>query len=348
MPYNKILHGQGDYDMTRPNIFSFATSELSQDAMICWLFSWAKPECKDIDSELHLLGVALIHAIFKKHQKTPPIIQTLKITKQDKNIDVLCVVNGKFAILIEDKTITKDHSAQLERYFEEVKSRGFNEENILPTYYKTGDQSSYNSLEKTETQPEYKLFNRSDILNVLNTYTGDNTLAKDYRSYLQGISDEVQSYKTLPLKDWTWHSWIGFYLELQKEFDGMTWDYVANPSGGFLGAWWYFQSGEICRPYLQLEEEKLCFKIEVNDPRTEKRRQCRDFWHSRIMNKSLDSDLPIIKPGRFGSGQYMTVCEYGGDYRVQDASGVLDMDKTLNHLKQAENVLKSLHTESCH
>lgn len=26
--------------MTKPNIFNFATSELSQDAFICWIISW--------------------------------------------------------------------------------------------------------------------------------------------------------------------------------------------------------------------------------------------------------------------------------------------------------------------
>jgi len=28
---------------TTPNLFRFATSELSQDAFICWLASWADP-----------------------------------------------------------------------------------------------------------------------------------------------------------------------------------------------------------------------------------------------------------------------------------------------------------------
>ena len=30
--------------MTTPNLFKFATSELSQDAFICWLLSWAKKD----------------------------------------------------------------------------------------------------------------------------------------------------------------------------------------------------------------------------------------------------------------------------------------------------------------
>ena len=36
-----------------PNIFSFATSELSQDAMFTWLLSWSAVQCAHIDKGLH-------------------------------------------------------------------------------------------------------------------------------------------------------------------------------------------------------------------------------------------------------------------------------------------------------
>jgi hypothetical protein len=29
-----------------PNLFQFATKELSQDAFICWLLAWADENCK--------------------------------------------------------------------------------------------------------------------------------------------------------------------------------------------------------------------------------------------------------------------------------------------------------------
>jgi hypothetical protein len=39
----------GKETMSKPNLFSYATSELSQDAFICWLLSRASPEYKDLD-----------------------------------------------------------------------------------------------------------------------------------------------------------------------------------------------------------------------------------------------------------------------------------------------------------
>ena len=42
-----------------PNLFSFATSELSQDAFICWLLSWAKSEYAIAGKELHTCALSL-------------------------------------------------------------------------------------------------------------------------------------------------------------------------------------------------------------------------------------------------------------------------------------------------
>jgi hypothetical protein len=44
--------------MNRPNLFSYATSELSQDAFICWLLSWASLEYKDVDGQLHQCAIS--------------------------------------------------------------------------------------------------------------------------------------------------------------------------------------------------------------------------------------------------------------------------------------------------
>ena len=35
--------------MNKPNLFNYATSELSQDAIICYILEWAKIESKEIN-----------------------------------------------------------------------------------------------------------------------------------------------------------------------------------------------------------------------------------------------------------------------------------------------------------
>lgn len=320
----------------KPNLFNYATCELSQDAFICWLLTWAKPEFESLDLELHECGLNLIDSFFVKHSKKTPIsIDKIEIKKQDKQIDVLCILNNKFALIIEDKTNTTNHSDQLNKYYNDVSQRGmYLKEDIIPIYFKTGDQCSYENIE----DKGYKVFHRIDFLKVLNEYNGSNQILLDYREHLQSIQDRIVSYKTLPIKKWEWESWIGFYIELQKHLKKCGWDYVANPSGGFLGFWWYFKEQIDCQLYLQLEENKLCFKIEVEDK--SKRTTLRDLWHKNIMAKGKMFEIDLIKPKRFGLGTWMTVCVYEGEYRKCN-NGIINIEKTVEELKKAEKLVES-------
>ena len=49
-----------------PNIFSYATSELSQDAMIAWLLQWASPEYGEADPDLHRTGKEFVRLLAGK------------------------------------------------------------------------------------------------------------------------------------------------------------------------------------------------------------------------------------------------------------------------------------------
>ena len=55
--------------MKKPNLFDYATSELSQDAFICWLLKWSNPEYIEVSKELHLCGIEILKAFFNKHNK---------------------------------------------------------------------------------------------------------------------------------------------------------------------------------------------------------------------------------------------------------------------------------------
>ena len=322
--------------MNKPNLFSYATSELSQDAFICWLLSWASPEYKNSDNDLHECAAGLITLLFDKHKLKLPEIEQVEIRKQDKNIDVLCIINSKYPIIIEDKTVTKHHSNQLARYIEEIKGRDFDDDKIIPVYYKTEDQGNYSSVKKNG----YHLLLREEIVDVLNKYRGTNSIFLDYRDHLQSITDKVERYKSISISDWGWYSWVGFFRELQKQLKGGNWDYVANPSGGFLGFWWQFQENEECAQYLQLEKDKFCFKIRVKNEAQQK--SLRKKWHKIFKEKAQDFELRLVKPKRFRNGKHMTVCVYDGDYR-KTIDGILDMSATIAQFRKAENLLKSVH-----
>lgn len=149
-------------------------------------------------------------------------------------------------------------------YLSTIEKRSYEKEDIIPIYFKTYDQASYKDVEEYK----YQVFSRSDFLSILNRgheMGVNNAIFQDFRLHLQLIEDKVQSYKHLPIdpeNKWPKQSRVGFYLRLQKELGAGLWKEVSNKSGGFLGFWWGgIQGSEICKPYLLLEQEKLCFKI---------------------------------------------------------------------------------------
>ncbi len=307
--------------------------------MLCWLLSWADKKQKSEDNILHAVGTAFIDSIYEKASQRPPSsYESIEIRQQDGGIDILCIVNGDTAIIIEDKVGTKQHSEQLPRYKEHVSKLKFPADKILSVYLQTRDQSDYREVEKHG----YMVYERQTLLEVLESAAGiaaceKSDILSSYTGYLRKIEDDVQSFRRLPPKDWSWDAWKGFYTELQKSLEDGTWDYVANPSGGFLGFWWHFEGDDQCEQYLQLEQEKFCFKIWVKDP--EKRRELREFWHNKIVNECSRHDIKVKRPDRFGNGNYMTVAIMDQEFRIVDESQRLDLKKTIELFRRAEAVL---------
>jgi len=128
--------------------------------------------------------------------------------------------------------------------------------------------------------------------------------------------------------------WKGFFIELQELLQSGNWGYVPNASGGFYGFWWNGRD----KKYLQLEEGKLCFKLEVEDEREQTRQ--RNAWHKRLVAAGKRSTLTIQKPPRFGKGRCMTAAVLDGDYRQCDSSGRLDLNATVELLHQVEMVME--------
>jgi hypothetical protein len=125
-----------------PNLFDFATSELSQDAFLCWLLSWARPAHRETHPALHAVARALLDDCYRRAgARLPEHLSSLEIRRQDGGIDILCIVNAEWAILIEDKAGTQQHSGQLARYQQHVIDKlGFPVERIISVYLQSGDQ----------------------------------------------------------------------------------------------------------------------------------------------------------------------------------------------------------------
>lgn len=347
---------------TRPNLFRYGHKELSQDAMICWLLDWANERYAEERPALHEAGQRFARALFAKHGKPgPKRIGTVKLGMQVASIDVLAWVDGEYALLIEDKTDSGRHSGQLKRYHEKALGGSLWVENetaqgweyakpskdkLFPIFFKTGNMSraEKRDVEGIELSPPYRVFGREDFLDVLKGCDRNaSEILAAFLDYLQELEEQSCSWKKKPLCDWHWHGWEGLFRCLEETLKA-GWGYVPNPSGGFLGLWWHWKNGGGDDLHLQIEQEKLCFKIKVGDAK--RRSERRRYWHDRIVAAGKAAGMRIAKPARFGNGYTMTVARLVGDdgwedrdWRQAGTDGKLDLAATLAVLRQAEKVL---------
>ena len=73
-----------------PNIFSFATSELSQDAVFSWLLQWANPSNEKFDKELCDLGKSFLYLLTDGKVTT---LKNIQVGRQWNNIDIWAEIN---------------------------------------------------------------------------------------------------------------------------------------------------------------------------------------------------------------------------------------------------------------
>lgn len=189
--------------MTTPNIFTYATSELSQDAFICYLVACANKG--QATSDLQKCGSAFVRTLFRagasdgtkcvpvvapdgrpaRHDGPCKVSDVCAPNRQRYNIDVdfQAKVDGKtVAFLIEDKINTREHSNQLERYLNAVSKD--EQDLIKPVYFKTG--YVFSDERDAVKKNNYSVFEAEDLKNFLDgqVATKKNEIMRQYAEYL--------------------------------------------------------------------------------------------------------------------------------------------------------------------
>lgn len=325
----------------RPNLFRYAYKELSQDAMICWLLDWANERYAEECPALHKAGQRFARALFDRHDRPgPESIRSVSLEQQSSGIDVCAYVNDQYVVLIEDKTDANPDENQLKKYHEHILANEVHRDSLFPILIKTGSMPLHTKrwIENLLFDPPWRVFERGDFLRILGEFRHTSSdILKSFLAHLEEIEEQFNLYRVIPPikwpSEWWWSGWHGLYRYLEDELEVVGWGHVNNASGGFLGLTWHWR-GNV---YLQIEQEKLCFKVEVGDK--ERRSERRWYWHERVVEAGKASSLTITKPPRFGNGWYMTVAILDGDWRQAGTDGKLDLAATLAVLRQAEEVL---------
>ena len=329
----------------RPNLFKFATSELSQDAFLCWLISWADPKYKATDEALHGLGQEFLKRLFQKVEKQLPIINKLEILQQNHNMDVAAKINEDYFLLIEDKVHTGKHSEQLGRYYNKAKE-DFPEDRIIPIFLKTMYQSHY------ETE-NYALFDLDDMINVLAIRKDiENPILQDFLGLLTERKNKTEEYNKLEVEHWNL-GWVGIFRKIQQYFEQkdytVKWKKIAAKDGSFWGLWMHritpeIHADKIDNLHLLLRQKKgevaLEFKIKVKNK--EDRKAMKRFWRDEFIRLGQSNDIPIGKVDRMGDGDNMSVACYKETIIRKNENGVVDFEHLFNAIATCTTVLNQL------
>lgn len=171
-------------EITKPNIFDYATSELSQDAVICWILSFYN----DKNSKLYNLAKELLSSFMKLDTEDNKI----EIKQQFYKTDILLhFPNTKKVVIIEDKTYTSEHDEQISKYAEIISNNEkYKDCKIHIVYFKTGFYYDNDKLVEYKCQNKFDNFESihgEDFLKILQKYKNIDTTLDMYIEYLDNL-----------------------------------------------------------------------------------------------------------------------------------------------------------------
>ena len=138
--------------------------------------------------------------------------------------------------------------------------------------------------------------------------------------------------------------WIGLVLmTTYGERFASTVDGVRQQSQ-WRGCWWDAtqpDSDDDCEVYLQLEHDKLCFKISICEQHINSAAHFRDRFSDTVLTAGTASGLHIKRPDRFGRGTWMTVAVLDRDYRAPVGASKVDWSYVQGIIGAADKVLKN-------
>ena len=166
---------------SKPNIFEFATKELSQDAVFCYILDcFHDPEKKGIAQKfLYLIRVPDIDKIVQ-----------LDIYQQQDNIDIKVIVRyeggSQKYVLIEDKVYSAIHDNQLMRYKEATLAReACRDEEIIGIFFKIGTPLPWEKLACKDAR--FTVLDYKEFLSFLESATEDPVLCAFYAFFKKRI-----------------------------------------------------------------------------------------------------------------------------------------------------------------
>ncbi len=166
----------------RPNIFSFGTTELTQDAFLCWLFEHLKLKFEDIPAKIAQDLLQKIKREFADLHSEIPLekLQTYKIVDIEQQaqrvIDILLTLESEYypeqlLIFIEDKIHSGESRKDQVLVYKEKLKKLHPDAIIIPVLFKSGYTSE--QQKQKERERNIVLISYEEIYGVFSKYESE-------------------------------------------------------------------------------------------------------------------------------------------------------------------------------
>ncbi len=302
-------------DQNRPNLFDFATGELSQDAFLAWFFTWADASNAKHDPEMHGLAKRALASLLDEtgggiEGGFETVTATTQYNLPDKAgqgkkrnpLDLLISVGATTKIAIEDKVGSGPHSNQLARY-RALLSEAFPDADIRHVYLKTTEVSP--GERRKVKSAKWRPLGRRWLLKQVAGYRGSNAILLDFVRRLERMESEA----SLDAETWTFETWKAFYNTLDPKDKRTSFSVENPPTGSFVAfhtGW--AKVGKELDAYLQLvsgspprAEVRLYFHGKGKVPADRRNKLCRSA------NEYFGGQDGWQRPTRLGSGRSVAI-----------------------------------------
>jgi hypothetical protein len=120
-------------------------------------------------------------------------------------------------------------------------------------------------------------------------------------------------------------------MALRERLSDGEWDHSGYPGGSVVSLRWHWRDDK----FLRLMGDELCFRIVVSDGAQQKEKW--NQWYAALMGQNTAGIK--IKKAKCKLGRRMGVAVLDGDYRRANEQGLLDLDLTVEVLKNAEKLM---------
>lgn len=322
--------------MCKPNLFTYATSELSQDAFFCWLFEWAKDDLANVNNALQKASKAFLIELLPakinyeykitdiKVQKQFPV--NVKGKKSKKKIDFIVEINKEILLVFENKTASTTNTAQLQSYLNIENKYSKFKDNIFYFYLKS--DIVWEKEKKLIEENNYHLIDIFRIAQLMPKTIG-NAIYDDYVEKIKKRIEGFNNYKTIIPAKWRKDQWLGFLFDFIKKTG------VGTVSKHYVGDnYWFWLSSHNncfdikCHISLEFVAGKFAIKTIAAKGQPKLNKNINNIVRKKVKEVFINHKGKISN--RNGDNT-STIFEFK-NYFVTNENGLIDFEKTYNSI----------------